>query len=139
MSDLVLTYYSEVKDGKLQNNVRQNIAKELPAFEGKRVEIKIQRLKSKRSDQQNRLWWLYMNIISKELGYTKDEAHEIFKYKLLKREKVDENTGEVYEYLGSTTKLSKGEFADLVNELIRFCAETLKIVLPLPNEQLTID
>jgi hypothetical protein len=139
MRDIKLTYFSDVKEGKLQNNVRQRIANELQCFEGKRVEITIQRLKSTRSVQQNRLWWLYMNIISHELGYTKDECHEIFKYKLLKRERVDERTGEVFEYLGSTTKFNKTEFAELVNELIRYCAETLHIILPLPNTQLEIE
>lgn len=137
--DIKLTYFSDVKDGKLQRNVSQQIVDLLPHYEGKRVEITIQRLKSTRSVQQNRLWWLYMNIISKELGYTTDECHEIFKLKLLRREKIDERTGEVFEYSGSTAKLNKSDFADLVNELIRFCAEHLSIILPLPNEQLTIE
>ena len=137
--DVKHTFYSNVTGGKLQRNVSQQIVDLLPSYESKRVEITIQRLKSTRSVQQNRLWWLYINIISKDLGYTKDECHEILKYKLLKREKVDEKTGEIFEYLGSTTSLGKSEFADLVNELIRFCAETLGIVLPLPSEQLTIE
>jgi len=139
MRDIKHTFYSNVTGGKLQRNVSQQIVDLLPSYEGKRVEITIQRLKSTRSAQQNRLWWLYMGIIGSELGYTKDECHEIFKYKLLKRERVDERTGEVFEYLGSTTKLNKTEFAELVNELIRYCAETLQIILPLPNTQLEIE
>jgi hypothetical protein len=133
-----LEYYSNVVDGKLQNNVRENIAKELKAFDGKRVVVTIEKIKSKRSLQQNRLWWLYITIIANELGYSKEEMHEIAKMKFLKREKVDENTGEVFPYLTSTTKLNKSEFADLVNDLIRWAAEAFNIVLPLPNEQTEI-
>lgn len=133
---IALTYYSNVNDGRLQKNVSTQIANELKEFEGKRVEIKIQKLKSTRSNQQNRLWWLYVNIISKEIGYTKDELHEILKYKFLKRSKVDEDTGEIFEYLGSTTKLNKTDFANMVNELIRWAAETFNIILPLPGEQM---
>ena len=132
---ITLTYYSNVKDGKLQKNVRVQIANELREFEGKRVEIKIQKLKSVRSHQQNRLWWLYMTIISKDTGYTKDEIHEICKMKFLKKSKVIEKTGEIMEYLGSTAELNKMDFADMVSELIRWSAESLDIILPLPNEQ----
>lgn len=130
-----LTYYSSVKEGHLQKNVSKAIASDLKHFDNKRVEITIQKLKSTRSLQQNRLWWLYMTIISKEIGYTKEEIHEICKFKFLKREKVDEITGEVFPYLESTTKLSKSDFADMVNDLIQWSAETFGISLPLPNEQ----
>ena len=133
---MVLYYYSEVKEGKLQKNVREKIVNELSVFEGKRVEIKIEKIRSKRSTRQNRLWWLYMTIISKEIGYTKDEIHEICKFKFLKKEKVDENTGEVFEYIGSSSGLSKSEFADLITDLIRWASETFGIILPIPDEQM---
>lgn len=133
-----LTYYSLVREGKLQKNISLQIKNELNHFEGKRVEITIQKLSAKRSDQQNRLWWLYMGILSKELGFTKEEIHDICKFKFLKREKVDEKSGEIFEYLGSTTQLNKMEFADMVSELIRWVSETFDIVLPLPNEQMEI-
>lgn len=130
-----LTYYSSVKDGKLQKNISQLIANELKHFEGKRVEISVQKLKSHRSIQQNRLWWLYMGILSKELGYTKDEIHEICKFKFLKREKVIEKTGELIPYIESTTKLNKTDFSDMTSELIKWASESFLIVLPLPGEQ----
>lgn len=135
---MALTYYSVVKDGRLQRNVSQKIANELREFEGKRVEIRIQKLKSKRSDQQNRYWWAIVTILSNELGYTKDELHEILKFKFLKRSKVDEKTGEIFEYLGSTATLNKTEFADMTSELIRWSAETFSIALPIPGEQMDL-
>lgn len=134
-----LIYYSNVKDGKLQKNVSQQIANELKEFEGKKVEIKICKLKSKRSEQQNRYWWAIVTILSKEIGYTKDELHEILKFKFLKRSKVVESTGEILEYLESTTKLSKSEFADMTSELIRWSAETFNIILPVPGEQTDLE
>jgi hypothetical protein len=130
-----LTYYSNVTNGKLQKNISEIIAKELHSFNNKRVEISIDKIKSSRSIQQNRLWWLYVTIIAKETGYGKDELHAIMKYKFLKKELVNESTGEVYEYIGSTAKLSKGDFVDLIENLIRWAAETLNIVLPAPNTQ----
>jgi len=134
-----LSYYSNVKDSKLQKNISLQIASDIKHFEGKRIEITIQKLSSKRSTQQNRLWWLYMGILSKELGFTKEEIHEICKFKFLKKEKVDERTGLIFEYLGSTAALNKSDFADLVSELIRWAAENFEIVLPLPGEQTEFD
>lgn len=130
-----LSYYSDVKSGKLQKNVSERIANDLHSFEGKRIEVTIQRLKSRRSVQQNRLWWLYVDIIAKEIGYTKEEMHEICKFKFLKREKVDEGSGEIFPYLASTTTLNKTDFANMVNELIQWASETFSIVLPMPEEQ----
>lgn len=134
---IALEYYSNVKDGKLQQNVRQQIAAELKQFEGKRVEIKIQKLKSTRSIQQNRFWWLLMIILSSEVGYTKEEMHEICKLKFLKKEKITE-FGEVLEYAGSTAKLSKSEFADLIADLQRWSSETFNVYLPDPGEQMDL-
>lgn len=135
MSTAKLEYYSDVKEGNLQNNIRNLIKKELPRFEGKRVTITIQKVKSKRTAAQNRLWWLYIGILSDELGYHKDEMHEICKFKFLKKEKVDEVHGEVFEYIGSTTDLSKSEFGELVDRLIQWAAENFNVVLPRPGEQ----
>jgi hypothetical protein len=134
-----LEYYSEVKDGHLSKSVRNKIASELQQFNGKRVEIRIEKLKSKRSIQQNRYWWLAMTILSSELGYTKEEIHSICKMKFLKREKVVKKTGEILEYTESTTTLSKSDFADMVTDMVRWAAESLNIVIPLPGEQLEFE
>ncbi len=137
-SDLELMYYTPIKEGRMSKNVVEKIAKEIHAFNDKKVEIRIRQLKSRRSDQQNRYWWAITTIMSKELGYEKNEMHEILKFKFLKKEKHDENSGEIYEYIGSTAKLNKTEFADMTSELIRWAAG-MNIVLPIPGEQLTIE
>jgi hypothetical protein len=133
-----LEYYSEVKNGHLSKSVRNKIASELFQFEGKRVEIRIEKLKSKRSIQQNRYWWLAMTILGNELGYSKEETHELMKFKFLKRERVIEKTGEILEYIESTTTLSKTDFADMVTDMVRWAA-SMGIIIPLPGEQLETD
>lgn len=133
-----LEYYSDVKGGNLQTNVRKKIAEELKQFEGKRIQIRIEKLKSKRSIQQNRYWWLAMTILGNELGYSKEETHELMKFKFLKRERVIEKTGEILEYIESTTTLSKSDFADMVTDMVRWAA-SMGIVIPLPGEQLETD
>lgn len=136
MSSLKFHFYSNVSpEGKLQKNVTAQIVDTLQEFSGKAVEIIIKRKSAKRSDRQNRYWWVLVTILSNDLGYTKEEMHEILKYKFLKREKVDERTGLVMEYLGSTTELNKMEFADMITDLRRWSEQDLNIYLPEPNEQ----
>ncbi len=134
-----MEYFSIVTKFQLQDNIRNQISNDIKQFEGKRVRIVIEKLKSKRSHQQNSYWWALITILSCDIGYTKEEIHQICKYKFLKREKVNEKTGEIYEYLTSTTKLNKSEFSEMTSELIRWAAEAFNIILPIPGEQLTID
>lgn len=133
-----LEYYSEVKNGHLSKSVRNKIASEILQFEGKKVTVTIQKLKSHRSIQQNRYWWLAMTILGNELGYSKEETHELMKFKFLKRERVIEKTGEILEYIESTTTLGKSDFADMVTDMVRWAA-SMGIVIPLPGEQLETD
>jgi hypothetical protein len=132
-----IEFYGRVKDGQLFISKRKDFDESIKRFEGREVEIIVQKKRFVRSVQQNRLWWLYMDILHKELGYSKEEVHEICKMKFLKREKVIESTGEVMEYLESTTRLTRTQFAETIDKLIMWAAE-MKIVLPLPNEQLKI-
>ena len=138
MSEIKFTYFSDVKDGKLQLNISQRIKSDLVNFEGKRIEITIAKKRSKRSSQQNKLYWVYATILAQEIGMSKDEVHEILKFKFLQKEKVDETTGEVFKYIGSTAALSKGEFIELVDSTIRWAAEFFNVVLPAPNTQLDL-
>lgn len=132
-----LTYFGRVENGVLKLRNRKQLSEDLKRFEGKDVEITFERKRSKRSDNQNRYWWACMEILGKELGYRKDEMHEICKFMFLKTEKVDENTGEAFQYLRSSTELNKMEFSDMTSNLIQWASEH-GIILPLPNEQLTI-
>jgi len=133
-----LSYFGKVADGKLTIRDRRSFDTYLLQFEGKDVEILVKRKKAKRSLDQNRLWWVYMTILSQELGYTKDEIHEICKFKFLQKEIADEKSGEIFKYLGSTTTMNKLEFADLIFDLQKWSIETFNINLPSPGDQFEI-
>lgn len=80
MSEIKLTYFSDVKEGKLQRTVSQRIASDLKQFEGKRIEVNIEKKRSKRSVQQNRYYWVLVGILSDTTGFTR--LVEIFKQKM---------------------------------------------------------
>jgi len=130
-------FTSDVKENNLQMNVRRSIAEKLPYFNGKRVEIIIRKLSSKRSIQQNRYYWAACTIIANEIGLSKEEVHDILKFKFLQEERVIEATGEIVICFKSTAKLNKSDFADFMDSVIRWAAE-MNIYIPSPDEQLTI-
>ena len=85
--------------------------------DGEEVFISLSNKKPKRSDQQNRYYWLYLGIISTETGEQDIEAlHELFKGKFLGR-KIKEVLGYNVLVKGSTTKLDKLEFCDYIRAI----------------------
>lgn len=85
----------------------------------------------KRSSAQNRLWWRYMTILGRELGYTSEEMHEAVKLKFLGREDLSSGL----TILGSTAKLDPGRFSELVEQVRQWAHTRLGIYLPAPDER----
>lgn len=132
------TFYSDCKNGALQPNIAELFSTAIKSFEGKRIEIFICKVKSKRSLRQNSYFHSCIAILAKEFGYRADEMKDIIKYKFLLKEKIDEKTGEVFKYVGETHKLSVEDFFELQERLIQFAAE-YNIILPLPLEQIDLN
>lgn len=143
-----LTYYGSVVEGKLKISHRARLNDEVKRFEGKRVEITIQKAKKTRSLQQSRYLWscVYEYALQgfKDLGHqnlTKDDLHEYFKDKFLSngKEIVDPSTGEMKQIAKTTTTLTTTEMMDYVAQIVQFCAEWLNTVIPDPNEQVQME
>lgn len=98
---------------------------------GKTVRIELP--KTQRSGQQNRYYWLYLGLISREYGNDVDDLHEYFRKRFLPRETftIKGPKGNLkVERIKSTTKLSKVEFGEYLD---RIAAET---EIPLPDRTL---
>ena len=133
-----LEYQFHVTDsGELKIHNKSELLESVKMWKGKTGTVTFEKKKSIRTIQQNRLWWAYVTIIANELGYRKNEMHEVLKFKFLKSELVNEKTGEVFEYLRSTTALTKSEFGELVDSMIQWASE-MNIILPTPNQQLEL-
>lgn len=136
MSKIIeITYFGKVSDeGKLTIHDRKGFLKYLIQFAGKPVSIDVKRKKAKRSNQQNALFHSWINLLSEHTGYSFDEMKEIVKYKFLKVEEINDQTGEVFIYTKQTSKLNKMEFSDFCFEMQKWCESVFGIKLPLPNE-----
>ena len=96
--------------------------------DGIKIIIEVREAKDIRTNSQNRLWWKWMEIISSEIGYEKQEIHDILKYKFLLREEIIE--GEMHQNLKSTTTLTKKEFNKLTQDVFYWANDTFNINLP---------
>jgi L-cysteine desulfidase len=121
--------FGEIKKGKLILNNKQQFQDQLVALEGKNVVIKIVERGNNRTKDQNSLFWQWVDIISNETGYTKEETKELIQYKFLQRERLNEE-GYTETYLKGTSTLSKKEFTDFMNEVSYWSNNTLSISLP---------
>ncbi len=137
-----LEYFSDVKDGQLQDNVRKLIANELPRFNGKRVKITIEKAKKTRSNKQNKFYWKY--IIGSQIDCFKERWGEMFdpeqihdwnKANVWFEERVNEDTGEVIKMPGSSAGQSTFQFEERLEKLRQFFKLSFDWKLPYPNEQ----
>lgn len=95
--------------------------------------VTINRIKSHRTIPQNKLYFLWLNLIAEETGNTKDDLHDYFtavflekQYKVLFNEEV--------EIRASTTRLSTKEFTTFLDNIYLFASEELKMILPKPDD-----
>lgn len=109
-------------------------------FTGKEIEVTIRKKRKRRSTEQNRYYWgVVVPLIQsglKEIGefVTIEDTHEILKIKFLRRQRVDENTGEViFERTASTADLSTVEFLEYIERCALFAAEWLGVTIPEPT------
>ena len=118
--------YGKVRDGKIKLDAPQSYLVEISRLEGQRIELTIRRERHVRSLSQNKYYWgVIIEILSNNFGYDKEEMHEALKFKFLKKH---EDTDLVT--VGSTAKLSKAEFTEYIDEIIRWSSSEYQVVIP---------
>lgn len=92
-------------------------------------EVVVRVYESRRSIEQNRLYWAVLRDISEQfvlhgMRYTPDELHESLKLHFLgSTDYVDPCTGEIRRNPLSTTDLKTGEFSDYVTQVMAWAAD----------------
>jgi len=128
------TFYGDVENGKLKLRSEDLFRTYIRGLSGL-VSLLVQPRKKVRSLNQNNLYWVWLTVIGDEVGYSKEEVHDVFKHKYLKeyRQLVNQKTGEAVdcEFIRSTTSLNKKEMSEYMQKIDRDAAE-LGILLPDP-------
>jgi hypothetical protein len=71
-----------------------------------------------RNLSQNDMYWAILDGLSDHLGYTKEEIHELMKYKYLKFAK--EIAGQQVIVVPSTADLNTAQFAEFIENVLKF-------------------
>ena len=138
-------FYGKTIDGKPKIARRSELEEVLQSFDGKEFQITVEKKKKSRSLNQNSYYWgvvipsVRAGLHDLGMKLSRQEVHELLKLKFLKKEIINEKTGEVFEYIGGSSELTTTEFMDFIAELQQWSAEYLNVVIPSPNEQTNIE
>ena len=135
---------SQKKQWIIINELRQPIVDELRTiiakFQGKRLVLTLEKLKIKRSNNQNRYYWGVIIPAIKQMfddagnDLDSEEIHESLKIHIGKlRQEIKLPNGETKQIIGSTASLSTLDM-ELYLEKIRAWAAQFDYIIPLPNE-----
>jgi hypothetical protein len=103
------------------------------------IRIEIMEHRPRRTDRQNRYYWPcfvqpFAEFLNEQGEQIDDEAaHELIKAKFLRKSIINKKTGEIMEYVGSTTKLNTREFNEFLDQVAYWLADMFGIIVPEPN------
>lgn len=106
-------------------------------FAGQEVILSVEKKSKRRTLNQNNYYWavvvdlIRQGIIDTGELLTSSEIHDFLRFRFLKQQKVNEESGEViYEYARSTAELMVHEFSFYLDNCIQFAAEYLSVAIP---------
>jgi hypothetical protein len=124
-----IIFRASVKQNKVHLQDVDKYNDYLKGLEGKDVEVIVRKPEYKRSNKQNKYYWsVIVKILSDELGYEREEMHEVLKYQFLKMHKKG------FDFVRSTSSLNTIEMEKYHEDIRRWSAQEQNIMIPEPNE-----
>lgn len=123
--------YFAIKDGLSRDSAIQAIRRMEP--DG-RYAVHIRKHVTTRTAQQNRLYRIWLELLSDETGYTDDDLHEIFKSRFLGT-RILSWGNQSYTVANSTVALSTKQFTEYLTQ-VEETANLLGVNLPHPEDLL---
>lgn len=124
------TIYISKRGGKIINleTIHKQLDCMLALSANGEYELSVGKRKSKRSLDQNALMWKWFTIIEEATGTDKQDVHDFYCSKFLKRIVSVGNHDEVV--VGGTRNLNTGEMAEFLTKVQADVASELGITLP---------
>jgi len=136
---------TNVVNGNLKRN-RNMIIDTLNQFEGKEIQLTIEKASKKRSNNQNAYYWgvvlKFLQIGIKDAwgeNWTIEKCHEFCKIQFNIYERYNEDTGEIIRIPKSTTENTTTSQEEYHSKIRNFIFEWFGITVPLPNEEIKIE
>jgi ABC-type taurine transport system substrate-binding protein len=123
-----------IKENKLFVDKSEQFKQHLVSLNGKRVQVTVEKIKHKRSNNQNQYYWgVVVKLIAQHTGHDPEQIHELLKSKFSPRWNFQVGRG----WLGiptSTTRLDTLEFVEYTEKCRMSANEFLGLQIPLPGE-----
>jgi hypothetical protein len=140
-----ITITTDVQNGQIKRN-RNLVLEAIQSFEGKTINITIERQTKKRSNNQNAYYHgvlipILRNCIKDAWGeiWSNQKAHDFCKMQFNFKEKINEETGEIIRLPKSTTENTTTAQEEYHHEIRSFIKEWFSVDCPLPNEEITLN
>ncbi len=135
---LVYETSGRVEGGQLKLRNRQAMALAIAKWKDCDVVVTVEKTHAARSLAQNAFWFgVVVKLFSEHCGYRPKDMHEVLKLELLPEKRLlHDGNGEVIKEVivgGSTARLNKIEFSDLIERAQQLGAE-MGIQIPDPGE-----
>jgi len=130
MKSPIRAFHGIVVQGKPKLKMPEEFKLHLSTLEGQEIVVSVEKRQTfrKRSNNQNRFYWAYLNIISQEIGEQPEELHEYFKRKFLKPRTVN-MFGEEIRLPGTTKNLDSLAFTEYIDKIASITG------VPVPNPE----
>jgi hypothetical protein len=130
-----------IQSGKLTLDKGQQFREYLHTLEGKRIELTVERLTHKRTNNQNKYYWgVVVAEIAKHTGHDPEQVHELLKQKfspkwrLMEKNNTNGMITEFSDIPTSTTHLDTIAFVEYTEKCRMWANEFLGLQIPLPGE-----
>lgn len=122
----------EKRNGEIirKENLIREIESKLMTIRNGKYKVSIQRDVQKRTVNQNALMWMWFTCLEKETGQSKDDFHEYYCRKFLK--KLSPIDGQMV--VGGTSKLDTVAFTDFLNKVQSDASIEFGVTLPTPDD-----
>lgn len=125
---------AQIVNGELKPIALIAFRQAMKRFADGHVSIRVEIARPKRSNSQNRYWHgVVVPLFAEHCGYEFAEMKDALALKLLPKEVVDMDSGEVRIVPGHTSDLNTTDFKDLIERAQRLGA-SLDIYIPDPGE-----
>ena len=128
MKEFIPQFIGKVSNGQIVLLHPDEYSKYLKKFEGKDVNIIIEKFSANRTLRQNRRHFgALITAIAKHTGHTKEEIHDWVKAKFLRG--TVEIEGKVVEIVKGSSGLNKDEFTEFMDKVERLAITDFGIVI----------
>lgn len=124
-----MIFFAKVNNGIIKHQNEHRFNEFLESIEGKEVKMDIKVKRNKRSNNQNALYWLWLDIISEYTGFDSDELHNSFRAMFLTDNRVKP------PLVRSTSVLDTVEFTKYLDKVKLYALENISPDLKFQNPE----